>query len=141
MANAENFVERGGYLMLPHLIHQCMTMDAVDVRCTQYFQDVISELPAFRLLDLKILKATRKNMPEGWHIEDGDVAVFTEDGEFIGVLDAKRFEKLGRRTGKCNGFVEPPSRDPDKGFKIASKYRVYIFRSYTKISENAVFID
>ena len=136
----ESFEPVGGYVMLPHLVHQCMTMDAVEVKCTQYFQDVISELPFFRLIDFKILKATKKNTPPDWNIEEGDVSVITEDGEFVGILDAGRFVKLGRRTGRCQGFVEPPSRDPDIGFKIASKYRVYIFRSFTKIRENSIGI-
>ncbi len=126
-----------GYMNMPLIVHQCMTREALDVKSTKYFQDAVDKLPTMQQIDLKLLKATSKNTPDWWTFEKGDVAVFTENGDFIGVIYKNAFEKSGLKTGIVHGFVEPPSYDYANGFGITPERRVFIYTNYYGLMNDA----
>lgn len=121
------------YTHVPRLVHECMTRNTIDVRGTKYFPDVVARLPTMRRIELKLLKASKSNVPNGWNFEKGDVAVFTERGEFIGHICKSVFERSGIKTGKHYGFVEPASYDYEEGHGITPEPRVFVFCDYDAI--------
>lgn len=121
------------YQHVPVLVHQCMTHNTVDVRASRYFADAVAKLPYFKCIQFKVAKATKKNVPPNWSIDDGDASVFSPTGEIVGKLDAKRFGQLGGKTGKYYGFVEPPSYDYEEGHGITPEPRIFIFCDYSAV--------
>ena len=130
-----------GYVNLPYLVHQCMTCGAVDVLSTKYFTDTISRLPILTRLEFKLLKANKKTTPDGWNFDPGDVSVFTEGGQFIGIVNERRFKELGEKTGKRYGFVEPPCYDFAEDLPITPTPRVFLFCDFNAIYNGASNVE
>lgn len=111
-------MESGGeWSTLPRVLYDAIGLyNTVTPSGHTYFQDALAKMPVFRMLDFKLRKQTKRNMPEGWEVEKGGIVVFC-DGETIGTFSPDKVEKYGLSTSRVNrGFIVPPYRDADSGF-------------------------
>lgn len=100
---------------------------AVEITGVIYYQDVISKIDPFRTQQFKLLKANKKNTPNGVVLDDGTLLVF-HDGEIVGHISPWSIEKNGFKSAKLYyGYVMPPCVDKYEGFPINGEYTVMLF--------------
>lgn len=113
---------------VPYLFIQALRgCGAVAIGGSKYHQAQLSKIKPFQTQDFRLLKANKRNSPEGIEFDAGTLLVFS-DGALIGNISPYAAQKHGFKSAKnYRGYVLPPCSDCYEKFPISDCYELYLF--------------